>query len=112
MTENQPKYDSTKARQGNSKKTNSRALVFGMIGAIVVLAIVLAWTVFTQPDETPTTLDDVPAAAGSTEAPLEDLSTPAPVQDAPTSVTEIDAATPATTDTESSPMESPAPAGN
>lgn len=84
MTDNRPDLNTTEVRQGNSKKTNARALVFGLIAVAIVFAIAIWYFTVNQQDTATTTgggttLEDVSPAPDEVGSDLDDLSTPAPV---------------------------------
>ena len=89
MTDEKPELTKTEVRQGNSRKMNSRVLIFGIV-AIVVLFAAVYWFSTATYDETATTtdggatLEDVPAADDDVEGDLDALPTPVPADEAVT----------------------------
>lgn len=83
MTDDRPDLTKSEVRQGNSRKMNSRALIFGLIGLVILFALVYWFSTATY-DETATTtgggttLEDAPAAGGDVGDDVEDLPTPTP----------------------------------
>lgn len=96
MTDPDPHLNTTEVRQGNSRKMNTRALIFGTI-AIVILLGAAIWYFTATYDDTATTvgggttLEDVGATPGDADD-LDALSMPAPVEDE--AAPEADAVTP------------------
>lgn len=89
MTDPDPHLNTTEVRQGNARKENSRALIFGLIGIVVLFALAI-WFFTASYDETQTTTDggatiedtdavDAPVTEGEA---LENLPTPAPTDSA------------------------------
>ncbi|AEQ52234.1 hypothetical protein [Pelagibacterium halotolerans] len=114
MTDDKTELTKTEARQGNSRKMNSRVLIYGLVGIIILFAAVYWFSTATY-DETPTTtdggttLEDVPAAGDDVDAELEGLPTPAPTEEA---VTEPEGSDAPAIDTpiETAPVDSEGPA--
>ena len=108
MTDDKPDLTTTEVRQGNSRKTNLRVLVFGIIGVVIAFALAVWYFGATQDDTDTTigggtTLEDVPALDGSPDVNLDDSAMPVPAEE-PDPVPQ----TPADIDT---PDTAPAPAG-
>lgn len=55
MTDNGPELNKTEMRQGNSRKMNTRALIFGLIGIVILFALVYWFSTATYDDTATTT---------------------------------------------------------
>lgn len=79
MTDPKPDLTNTEMRQGNSRKMNLRALVFGLIIVVIGFALAIWYNSAVTPD-TPETLGGGETLEQTTPAEsLEELPTPAPV---------------------------------
>ncbi|RDE09070.1 hypothetical protein [Pelagibacterium lacus] len=95
MTDPDPHLNKTEMRQGNSRKENSRALIYGLI-AIVILFALAIWYFTANSDQTATTTDggatieNSDAVESPAEDALDELPTPAPVPETETAPPVVD----------------------
>src|SRR5690606_32130737 len=115
MTDNRPNLTKTEMRQGDSRKMNSRVLVFGLVALIIVFALAIWFSMATY-DDTPTTvgggttLDDVPATGEEVGDDLETLPTPVPEEEPEAAAPVEDAAPVETPAAPETPVEPETPA--
>lgn len=114
MTDDKPDLTKTEVRQGNSRKMNSRALIFGLAALIILFALFIWFSAATY-NETPTTtgggttIEETPAAEETIEGDLDALPTPAPVEE-PAAEEPVEDAAPV--ETEAAPAAEGAPAAD
>ncbi len=72
MTDDKPDLTTTEVRQGNSRKMNTRALVFGMVILVILFAAVYFFSTATYDDTDTTTgagttIEETDASVGEDE---------------------------------------------
>lgn len=88
MSDPKPELNTTEMRQANSRRTNLRVLIVGIVVVAIGFALAMWYNATTRPETETTigageTLEDLPPPDGGPEVTIEDAPTPAPIEPAP-----------------------------